>query len=392
MGAFVLAALLAQAAEVDDAALRRFAALLARPETRARGIDRLSFADPKALRLLGDLDPDLLKAAEENESLRHSYGPPRLFSLDGREEELDDVLSRLERESRLTFQRSSLPRGAKVAVRLRDATLLETLSELGRAASFMMLNVEGTQIYLHPGVPPARPRSFHGPLLIEVERICRRTRVGFDATTVDLWLRLIVWWEPGTRPLEGAVTCALTRAVDDAGRSLLGGPAPAVPRPEVPARTGYAMASIDGLRVPAPDAKSMTVEGAVELRFPARVERATFEKAGVVERPGTRIELKTLTAAEPGGVTAEFKIRFDDPARALEYRPAAADVLFETDDPGRLFTAAVSGVVVKEADVDFVVRVPGLRRLEELKNLQMRVPQGVVAKRVPFRFEGVDLR
>ena len=221
MGAFVLAALTLQAAEPDDAAVRRFAALLARPATRARGIDRLSHLDPKALRRLGDADPDLLKAAEENAALRHSYGAPRLFSLDGREEDLEEVLGRLERASGLAFHRTALPRNMKVSLRLEDATILEALSELSRAGSFLILGVEGARLYLQPGVPAARPRSFHGPLMIELERVSRRTRVGFDATTRDFWMRLALWWEPRVVPLDGPIACVVTRAVDDQGRSLL---------------------------------------------------------------------------------------------------------------------------------------------------------------------------
>ena len=136
------------------------------------------------------------------------------------EEELDDVLSRLERASGFVFQRGSLPRGLKVGVRLEDATVLEALSELGRAASFTLLGMEGGQIYLQPGVPTARPRSFHGPLMIELERVSRRTRQGFDATTHDFWLRLALWWEPSVRPLlDAPPVCVVTRAVDDTGET-----------------------------------------------------------------------------------------------------------------------------------------------------------------------------
>ena len=394
MGAFVLAALLAQAAEVDDAAIRRYAALLARPESRARGVDRLSHLDPKTLLRLGGVDPLLVKAAEQNEALRHSYGAPRVFSFDGHEEELDDVLSRLERGSGFVFQRGSLPRGLKVGVRLEDATVLEALSELGRAASFTLLGMEGGQIYLQPGVPVARPRSFHGPLMIELERVSRRTRQGFDATTHDFRLRLALWWEPSVRPLlDAPPVCVVTRAVDDTGRSLLSTePPPAGPRTDAYPKAGYAMATVEGLRAPAADARSLSMEGTLDLRFPARVDRAAFQKPGVVEVPGLRIELATLGAAETGGMTAEFRVRFDEPGLAAAYRPLPSDLTFESNDPELAFWRGVSGIEVKDGEVSFTVRSPALRRIEDVTRLHLRVPQGAVVKRVPFRFDGVDLR
>ncbi|HEX7898292.1 MAG TPA: hypothetical protein VF950_11070 [Planctomycetota bacterium] len=392
MGAFVLAALTLQAAEPDDAAIRRFAALLARPATRARGIDRLSHLDPQALRRLGEVDPAIMKAAEENVSLRHSYGPPRLFSLDGREEDLEDILGRLERASGLAFHRTALPRGMKVSLRLEDATILESLSELGRAGSFLILGVEGARIYLQPGVPAARPRAFHGPVMIELERISRRTRLGFDATTRDFWLRLALWWEPRVLPLDGPLACVVTRAVDDQGRSLLSDAPPAAQaRVDAYPRAGHAMATVEGLRPPAADALSMTVEGYVELRFPARVELAAFEKPGVVERPGVRIELKSFAAAEAGGTLAEIRLRFDDRARAAEHRPAAADVALEGEDSTMGPRPALTAPEVKEHEVEFGVRAPS-RRFEDVARVVVRVPEGVVVKRVPFRFDEVDLK
>ena len=58
-------------------------------------------------------------------------------------------------------------------------------------------------VYLQPGLPPYRPRGFHGPVMVELEHVSLRTRVGFDATTRDFWIRLAVWWEPQVLPLEG---------------------------------------------------------------------------------------------------------------------------------------------------------------------------------------------
>ncbi len=392
MGAFVLAALLApQAAEPDDAAIRRFTALLDRPETRARGIDRLSHVDPKVLARLGVADADVLKAAEANAALRHSYPAPALYTLDGREEDLDDVLARLERAAGLTLHRTSLPRGVKVGARLEDATIFEALSELGRAAPFMTLGVDGPRMFLQAGPPPARPRAFHGPLMIELERISRRTRIGFDATTQDFWMRLAVWWEPRVSPLDGPLACVVTQAVDDAGRSLLAdAPKSGTARPDAYPRAGHAMATVEGLLAPAADARSVTVEGFVELRFPARVDVATFEKPGVVERPGVTIELKTFAAADSGGTTVEVKLRFDDRARALEHRPSTADVVFDSEEAERA-RPILSAVAVKEQDVEFRLSAAS-RRFEDISRVHVRVPQGVVVKRVPFRFEKVDVR
>lgn len=392
MSAWVLAALALQTEPSDEAALRRFTALLARPETRARGVDRLSHLDPDVLGRLPGLDPDILRAAEANAALRHSYGPPRLFSLDGREEDLEEVLSRLERQTGLAFHRSSLPRGAKVALRLEDASALEAMTELGRAASFSILGFDGALLYLQPAVPPARPRVFHGPLMVELERVSRRTRVGFDATTRDFWMRLAVWWEPHVIPLDGNLTCVLTRAVDDAGRSLLAdAPRPPGPRTDAWPRTGHGMATVEGLRSPEADARSLTVEGAVELRLPAEVEKATFEKPGVEKRPGVSIELKSIAAAETGGIVAEIRLRFDERARALEHRPATSDLVVDSEVLLRGQRPTVTGVSVKETEVEYAIRVPGIRP-EDVRRLHLRVPRGAVVKRVPFLFEGVKIR
>jgi hypothetical protein len=392
MSAWVLAALAVQAGNSDEAALRRFAALLARPETRARGVDRLSHVDPAALGRLPGLDPDILRAAEAHAALRHSYGPPRLFSLDGREEEVEEILARLERDSGLSFHRSSLPRGAKVALRLEEASVLEALVEIGRAASFSVAGSDGALLYLQPSVPPARPRVFHGPVMVELERICRRARVGFDGVTRDFWMRFAVWWEPHVLPLDGKLACVVKRAVDDSGRSLLQDP----PRPPVARTDNWPLSSpgiaiLEGLRTPEADARSLTVEGAVELRLAAEVEIAVFEKPGVVKRPGVSIELKSLVPAETGGTVATIRLTFEDPARAQEHRPGPRDLVIDSDVPPRGLRTTVSGLTVKESEVEYTVRVPGIRP-EDARRYQVRVPRGSVVKRVPFLFEGVGLR
>jgi hypothetical protein len=385
---FTVLALGLQPVQAEDEVLR-WAALLARPETRARGVDRLSHADPERLRRVPDLDPDLLRAAEENAALRHSYGPPRLFSLDGQEQELDDVLQRLERAAGFTFQRSSLQRGAKISLRLDGVSAWEALSELGRSASFAILGVDGPSIYLSQGVPVPRPRAWHGPLMIELERISRRTRVGFDATRTDVWMRLAVWWEPHVLPLEVPATGVITKAVDDRGR-VLGRAPPSAPRKDLLPRVGHATVTLEGLEPPAENARTLTIEGAFDLRFPSKVSRSTFEASGRAAHDGLSLEAKIGEGAT--GVWAEVAVVFEDPARAAAYKPTIADVVFDSDAAVPGPRASLSSVAVDGPRVSYTVRTNAIRRLADLRRIHVRVPEGSVTKRVPFRFENVDLR
>ena len=369
--------------------LPRWAAQLDRPEARARAVDRLSHADPERLRRLPGLDPALLRAAEENAGLAHSYGPPRRLTFDGQEQELDDVLLQLERGAGFSFQRSSLPRGLKTSLRVDGASAWEVLSELGRGASFSILGVDGSTIYLAQGVPPARPRSWHGPVMVELERIGRRTRIGFDATRTETWLRLAVWWEPHVLPLEPPAAGTISRAVDDRGR-VVGRLAPGAPRKDVLPRVGHGTLLVEGLEAPAADARTLTIEGAFELRFPARVTRSTFETSGRAAHAGMSIEVRIVET--PNGVAAEVAVVFDDPARAAAYKPTAGDVVFDADAPAPGMRATLTAGSTEGAKVAYTVRTHAIRRLPDLKRVHVRVPEGSVAKRVPFLFEDVELR
>ncbi len=387
MASWVFLCLALQGADDD---VLRWAALLSKPPTRERGIDRLSHADPALLRRVPDLDPALLRAAEENAALSHSYGPPRLFSLDGREEELDDLLHRLERGAGLTFQRSSLPRGLKAGIRLDGASAWETLSELGRACSFTVIGVDGPLIHLAAAVPPSRPRSFHGPILVEIERFCLRTHVGFDATTPDFWIRLALWWEPQVLPVEPPSEAVVTRAVDDQGR-LLAPREPPPRRADLFPRAGHAMLTLDRLTPPAADAKTLTLEGSFELRLPAKVSRSTFETSGRAVFEGLSAEVKLAEPAS-GGVSAEVLLVFDDPARAAAYRPSVTDITFEAELPQVGLRPTLSSSSVDGPRVTFQVRASTIRRLTDIRRVHLRVPEGAAVKRVPFRFENVGLR
>lgn len=386
MAAWVLLSLALQGADDD---VLRWAALLSKPAMRERAVDRLSHADPAALRRLPDLDPALLRAAEENAALLHSYGPPKLFSLDGREEELDEVLQRLERVAGFTFQRSSLPRGLKTSLRLDGASAWEALTELGRACSFVVIGVDGSLIHLAAAAPASRPRSYHGPILVEIERFCLRTRVGFDATTSDFWLRLALWWEPHVFPVEPPAEAVVTKAVDDQGRVL----APREPPPrrsDLFPRVGHAMLTLDRISPPAADAKSLTLEGFFELRLPAKVSRSSFETSGRADFAGLRADLK-LSEPPSGGASAEVELVFDDPARAAAYRPSVSDVTFETEVPISGLRPMLTTVAVEGSRVSYTLRFPS-RRLGDVRRVHLRIPEGAAVKRVPFRFENVGFR
>ncbi len=386
MAAWVLLSFALQGADDD---VLRWAALLSKPAMRARAVDRLSHADPAALRRLPDLDPAVLRAAEENAALRHSYGPPKLFSLDGREEELDDVLQRLERAAGFSFQRSSLPRGLKISLRLEAASAWEALSELGRACSFTVIGVDGPLIHLAAAVPASRPRSYHGPILVEIERCCLRTRVGFDATTTDFWLRLALWWEPQVLPVEPPTEAVVTKAVDDQGRVL----APREPPPrrsDLFPRVGHAMLTLDRLSPPAADAKSLTLEGSFELRLPAKVSRSSFETSGRAVFEGLNAEVK-VSEPPSGGLSADVELVFEDPARAAAYRPSLSDVTFETEVVHLGLRPALTATAVEGSRVTYTLRFPG-RRLADIRRVHLRIPEGSAIKQVPFRFENVGFR
>jgi len=143
--------------------------------------------------------------------------------------------------------------------------------------------------------------------------------------------------------------------------------------------------------VPEPDARRLTLEGAVELRLPSRVESADFVRPGVVERPGVRVELRALEESGTGGMLASVRLTFEDAVRAEAYRPRAADVDFLTDHPGGALGPSIGPVRWREREVEYEVRQSGLRP-EDVRGARVRVPSGAALKRVPFVFEGVEAR
>lgn len=381
-----LAWLLSLALQAD---LETWVSRLAVPESRAGALDRLLHADPAALRQVPGLDASILEGAELRARLAPSYAPPRRISFDGREEDLFRLLARLEAASGLVFHLSALPVGLRAAPRLVDVPVWEALSELGKAASFTIVNTDGRQIHLGPLAPGARPRAFHGPFMIDLDRISRRDRVGFDKTATDFWLRLALWWEPSVHPLGVDAVADLRAAVDDQGRSLRRAAGPAAVRPVTQA-LGHGSATIEGLAAPAPDARSLSVEGDLVLRFPARVQEAVLQGSGTAVFDGLRLKAE-LTEPAAGGVLVAVTLDFDDPARAAAYRPAVTDLIFETLAPWRGLGPSLIAGASEGGRRHWQIRAVQLPR-GDLIRFRIRVPEGEVRLPLPFRFEKVPLR
>lgn len=396
--------LLAQEPQPLEAVVDRYAPLLQDPERRARAVDRLVHYGTPALERLASRGVDretldaLRPAAELHDRLKDVYKPPRTFTFDGSEQELGTLLARLESGAGITFHRHQVDPVQKVSLSLEDASFWEALDALSRKTGLYCHGVMGTQVYLAPTPPPDRPRVFHGPLMIAVDRLTRQRRIGFDRRSDETHLRLACWWEGHVQPLGLSGRVLLARVVDDTGRSLLPDGPMSADGVVVPAyaRQGWEAVEIRGLLPPAATARRLeAVEGSLELLFPVRVDVAAFDAPGGTTGScafeGLKVELRSCSSTTGADVAAEFALQFDDAAEAEAFRPNASDVAFETVG-GRGPVPYLLSQKREGRTAIFAVRTHHLRDPADVRRLTLRLPRGRIVKPVPFLFEKVALR
>jgi hypothetical protein len=386
--------------------VRGHAAALKEEKTRRRAVDRLSHLGPAALRLLEkeDLDPVLLARILEDaalhERIRESYGPPRTVTLEA-EETLAAALSKIETAAGMSFVRGAIDGSTKVSLSLRDAPFWEALDGVCRQAGVAYSPAWPDRIYLNPGVVPEKPVDYHGPLRIVLDRFLLHRRNTFDRTVSELGCRLICHWERHVQPLGASRRFRVLQALDDAGRSLLPD-APDETEPSRPPAT-YAAWSQDfveirGLKPPAPGVKKIALlDGSFELDFPAAVETVRFAppwdpSTSVRRSAGLAVELRScMSAPSSNGVIVDLAFVFDDEKEAAAARINARILDFvgpaDQKQPGH----AVSSRLEKNV-VGLSVRCYSMPRIDDLKELVLRVPRGRIVKQVPFRFADVELK
>lgn len=396
--------LLAQEPPPLDAVVDRHAPLLGDPARGAKALDRLAHYGTPALERLAargvarDVLDKLRPDAELHDRLKDVYKPPRTFTFDASEQELGTLLARLESGAGVTFHRHQVDPGLKLSLPLDDASFWEALDALQRKAGLSCHGVMGAQVYLAPTPPPDRPRVFHGPLMIALDRLTRQRRIAFDRSTDEVLIRLACWWESHVHPLGLSGRVTLTRAVDDTGSSLLPDEPFSAQGVVVPAyaRQGWEAVEIRGLQPPSAGARHLAaVEGSLELLFPVRVDVASFDApAGAPAGcafDGLKVELRSCASTTGADVAAEFALHFDDPEEAEAFRPNASDVTFETVG-GR---GPVPYLLSQKRDgrsATFAVRTHHLRDPADVRRLSLRLPRGRIVKPVPFLFEKVGLR
>ena len=399
----------APGSQADDveAVAREYAPLLTVEPGRALALDRLAHAGRAVLPALesAGIDPADLRSLREtvelHEALRDSYSGPRLFTFDGRPESLGTLLSRLETATGMTFHKHAVDLAAPHSLELRDATFWQALDALARKVPFAYHPYVGDQLYLNAGPAPSKPVSYHGPFRLALDRLVFQRRIGFDRTTEHVRARIHVLWETHVLPLGLTKRWEFSRAEDDSGASLLLPPdaesPPASPRPPASSRMPYEILDAGPLRPPAPGAKRLAVlEGTLEIEFPARVEKAVFEKpasGAAPSRPleGVEVELRSFASAASPGILAEFALRFRDEKEAAAHRVGARDVtLVPLAGPAQ--AAQLAEVKVEKNVVSVSIRAYRLAAAREIREIVLRVPRGSRIMKVPFRFRDVELK
>lgn len=405
----VLAAFLVATAQADASLETRVASYVAQlreDATRDRARDRLVHLGKPGLAFLegADIDPALLQSVRQeielNASLGASYGPPHVFNVDGEEEALGVLLSRLETAAGSIFQKNSLDLAQRVSIKLDDATYWEALDEICRKASIWYYPAAET-LYLNGGMASLKPRCYYGPIMIVMDNVVHQRKVLFSSIESEFSIRLLCVWEKSITPIGVNGRYHLTQITDDKGASLL----PATPRAGPigrsvsPVRATGQGVDLAALRPPAADCKQLgRVEGTLELEFPLRIDEVRFElapegaTAGKVKTiEGARVELKSFAPQASWGATTEMTIRFGDPKEAASFRIGAGDVDFIVPaDPRR--TSWVGAARIDKENFSFTAHWRNNGRTDLPKEIRLRIPRGVVVKNVPFCFRNVDIK
>lgn len=372
--------------------------------TRDRARDRLVHLGPAVLGMLErrEIDAEVLaqirREISENTAIGAAYGPPHLFTFDGTEESLGELLSRLETGAGVTFQKNSIDLSQKFSLSMPEATFWEAFDEICKKASLWYF--PGEQFYLNAGNASPQPRSFYGPFMIIMERVLQQRKMTFDKTQSEFWIRLVAVWERTVLPLGPTGRYTLLEVKDDTGASLLAKDHPAPPaRPNAAIRMSGQRIDLAGLLPPSPTAKKLAlVRGTLEVEFPARVDEVRIKIDGsslpaVREIDGARVELKSLAPAANWGYSAEFELAFKDPKEAASFRVAPSDFEFTAPEGGP-GTSWINGTR-RDADkgiISFTVMWRPGRMPDPPQELRLRVPRGSLIKNVPFCYRNVDFR
>lgn len=389
-----------------EAVARDYVPLLGDPAHRERALDRLAHAGRPVLALLESRGIDeptlslLRETVELHAALGESYGPPRLFTFDGKEQSLGALLSRFEVGSGMTFHKHAVDLSSLHSLSLKDATFWQALDALAKKVPFTYQPYLGDQLYLNAGPAGDKPLCYHGPFRVALDRVILKRRVGFDRTTEELSARLHILWENHVSPLGLTRKFRLTRAEDDTGASLFPTPpetpAPEASRPVVTMRVPYETLDVGPLRPLSAAAKRISaLEGTLGVEFPSRVDKVVFEKPGGAAeiRPleGVSVELRSFAAAGSSGVTAEFVLRFRDEKEAAAHRASARDVTF-VPLAGTAQPVQVTESRIEKGVLTFSVRLFRVAATREIKEIVLRIPRGIRTMDVPFRYRDVELR
>jgi hypothetical protein len=374
--------------------------------TRTRAFDRLAHLPVEALPILErqGADPELLDRIKAevtlNQKLKQSYGPPHTFRFEGREESVGDVLLKLEAATGVTFYKHSIDLGTLTTLGGEDLSFWEVLDELGRKASLVAYSIAGDQIYLNPGVPPEKPRSFYGPLMLSIDRLTLDRRTDFESPTHTLSIQLTSVWERHVFPMGLTGRYVLFRVVDDQGASLIPTEKKAAEPPKTPpggARVISQTIELGSLKPPSPKSKKLAlVEGSVELEFPSRMDAVSFRQPGQTAAPpqvleGVTVELRSCASSTSGGVLADFALEFSTPADATAYQPQPRDVEF-IPTGGQKQALYIYNARTDGALVTFTARCYNLAQPSDLKEVNLRIPRGALTRNIPFSFKDVEIK
>lgn len=403
---FAMALCVSQEGPPSSDTVGRYAAALKDAKTRKRAWDRLAHLGPGVLDPLTRLDipAEVLASLKAeiafNETIKHAYGAPRTFTFDGREEPLGTHLSRLEEASGVTFYKQSIDLTLPVALELRDGSFWESVHEICRKAGLLYWASMGDQIHLRTGALPEKPKNYHGPIMIWIDRFVHERRATFDRTSSSFAMQISCVWERHVAPRGLTKNWRLDAIRDDTGKSLMPVEAPT----PVPAKIAAAgsrllplMVEIPNLQVPDPAAQRISlIQGVLEMEFPARIDVVTFpapmeNPVAAISMEGLRVELRGFSDVASNGVMADVALVYADEKEAVAggftYRDAA---FVKTDGTRR--NAHVTSTSLEGATAGFTLRGYNLGDVNGVKEISLRIPRGAIVKPISFLFENVGIR
>jgi hypothetical protein len=259
-----------------------------------------------------------LDELEAREKAGDAYLPPLRITLEAKDRSAGELLRELMAKAK--GRPIDLPEGDHpITVSFRDTSYLEAIDEVCRLAGLVLARGAGGRLQAVPAEPGHGPRFYHAGFAASVVSLVQRTDVTFrEEPASQLHLTISLRADPRLRILDEEVTCALSRAEDDTGRSLLKEGAKPTIRIRGPAEGG-AVGQL-ALAVPAGDAKKIALlRGSATLTLAKKVEEIVFEN---VSKNGTQDR-------ESGGVKASLKsVTREGEEIRLELELSAKDRVF----------------------------------------------------------------